>query len=86
MKSFKTFNIIFCFYLFVSLFGPILIPSNPICLLDLILSKIFFAPKLLNPSLLINASSSTNLKTLGFGFPYCFKGVIVPTSTKPKPI
>ena len=33
----------------------------------------------------MSASSSTNLKTLGLGFPYCFKGVIVPTSTNPKP-
>ena len=65
--------------------GPILIPNRPICLLDLILSAIFFAPKLLKPSLLIKASSSTSRKTLGFGFPYCFKGVTVPTSTKPNP-
>jgi len=34
---------------------------------------------------LINALSSTSLNTLGLGLPYCSKGVIVPTSTKPKP-
>ncbi len=39
----------------------------------------------MKPSLLIRASSSINLKTLGLVFPYCFNGVIVPTSTKPKP-
>ena len=34
---------------------------------------------------MIRASSSSSLNTLGFGFPYCGSGVIVPTSTKPKP-
>ena len=67
------------------MFGPIFTPSKPICFLDLILSKTFFDPKLLKPSLLIRASSSTSLKTLGLGFPYCWRGVTVPTSTKPKP-
>ena len=62
-----------------------LIPSKPICLLLEILSTMFFAPKLLKPNLLINASSSTNLKTLGLGLPYCLRGVTVPTSTKPNP-
>ena len=33
----------------------------------------------------MNASSSTNLKTLGFGISILFNGVIVPTSTKPNP-
>ena len=33
----------------------------------------------------MRASSSTSLKTLGLGFPYCSNGVTVPTSTKPKP-
>ena len=51
----------------------------------LILKLISSAPELLNPSLLIKASSSSNLKTLGFGFPNCDLGVIVPTSTKPNP-
>ena len=39
----------------------------------------------MNPNLFIKASSSSSLNNLGFEFPYCFKGVIVPTSTKPKP-
>ena len=30
------------------------------------------------------ALSFSNLNTLGFGFPYCDIGVIVPTSVKPK--
>ena len=42
-------------------------------------------PELLNPSLLIRASSSSSLKTLGLGFPNWGFGVIVPTSTKPNP-
>ena len=41
--------------------------------------------KLINPNIFINASSSSNLKTLGLGLPYCGFGVTVPTSTKPKP-
>ena len=52
---------------------------------DKILSAIFFAPKLLKPNLFIKASSSTSLKTLGLGLPYCFRGVTVPASTKPNP-
>ena len=41
-------------------------------------------PKLLKPFLLIIALSLSNLKTLGLGFPYCGRGVIVPTSVNPK--
>ena len=51
----------------------------------IILELISSEPVLLNPSLFIRASSSSNLNTLGLGFPYCGLGVIVPTSTKPKP-
>ena len=40
---------------------------------------------MLNPNLLINASSSSNLNTLGLSFPYWLLGVTVPTSTNPKP-
>ena len=39
----------------------------------------------MKPSLFINASSFSSLKILGLGFPYCLRGVIVPTSTNPKP-
>ena len=42
-------------------------------------------PSLLKPNLLIKAWSSSSLKILGFGFPNCFLGVTVPTSTKPNP-
>jgi len=42
-------------------------------------------PSLLNPNLLINALSLSNLNILGLGFPYCLRGVTVPTSTKPNP-
>ena len=68
-----------------SLFGPIFIPNNPFGLLFAILELISSLPLLLNPNLFINASSSSNLKTLGLGLPYCGFGVTVPTSTKPKP-
>ena len=63
----------------MSLLGPIFIPSNPVGLFLLIRSTIFFEPRLFKPSLLIRASSSTSLKTLGLGFPYCSNGVTVPT-------
>ena len=69
----------------VSLLGPIFIPRIPFLASLDILELISSDPELLNPSLLIKASSSSNLNTLGFGFPYCGFGVIVPTSTKPKP-
>ena len=69
----------------MSLFGPILIPNNPVGVFDLILEFTSSAPKLLNPNLLISAWSSSSLKTLGFGFPNCSKGVTVPTSTNPNP-
>ena len=32
-----------------------------------------------------NAEVYNSLFKLGFGFPYCFSGVTVPTSTKPNP-
>ena len=69
----------------MSLLGPILIPNNPLGGLDFILELTLFAPELLKPNLFIKASSSSKRNILGFGLPYCFKGVIVPTSTKPKP-
>ena len=47
--------------------------------------QISSAPELLKPSLLIRASSSSSLKTLGLGLPNWGFGVIVPTSTKPNP-
>ena len=40
---------------------------------------------LLNPSLLIKAPSFSSLNILGLGFPNCFRGVTVPTSTNPNP-
>ena len=66
---------------FVSLLGPIFIPKRPVGGLDNILDLTLSAPELLNPNLFINASSSSSLKTLGLGLPYCLSGVIVPTST-----
>ena len=42
-------------------------------------------PSLLNPYLLIKASSSGSRKTRGFGFPGCGNGVTVPISTLPNP-
>ena len=69
----------------MSLLGPIFMPNKPFGEFDLILELIISAPELLNPNLLINASSSSKRNTLGLGLPYCFRGVIVPTSTKPKP-
>ena len=62
-----------------------MIPNKPFGEFDLILELIISAPELLNPNLLINASSSSKRNTLGLGLPDCFNGVIVPTSTKPKP-
>ena len=41
---------------------------------------------MLKPNLLIKASSSSSLNTLGFGLPYCSNGVMVPASTNPKRI
>ena len=60
-------------------------PNNPFGGLDLILELTTSDPELLKPNLLIKASSSSSRNTLGFGFPYCLFGVIVPTSTNPKP-
>ena len=60
-------------------------PSKPIGKLDEILEKTLLKPELLNPNLLISAWSSSKRNILGFGFPYCFNGVTVPTSTNPKP-
>ena len=60
-------------------------PSIPIGLFFFILSLTTSLPELLKPRRFIKALSFSNLKTLGFLFPYCFKGVTVPTSTKPKP-
>ena len=65
--------------------GPIFIPNKPLGLFLIILAPTTSAPELLNPSRLINALSSSNLNTRGFLFPYCFLGVIVPTSTNPNP-
>ena len=48
-------------------------------------SNIVFRPSLLKPSRLIIALSFSSLKILGLGLPNCFFGVIVPTSTNPKP-
>lgn len=39
-----------------------------------------------SPCLLIMAPSVSNLKTLGFSFPGCGKGVTDPISTKPNPM
>ena len=61
------------------------IPNSPVGELPFIFCDAFFDPTLLNPSLFINASSSSNLNTLGLGFPYWGSGVIVPTSTNPNP-
>ena len=60
-------------------------PRKPLGDFFLILAQISSAPKLLKPSRLIKALSSSNLKTLGFWFPYCDLGVVVPTSTNPNP-
>ena len=61
------------------------IPNSPFGEFEIILDLTFSEPELLNPSLLIKASSFSNLKILGFGLPNCFLGVIVPTSIKPNP-
>ena len=50
---------------------------------SIVVCYLLFAPKLLKPSLFIKAWSSTSLNTLGFWFPYCSRGVTVPTSTNP---
>ena len=63
----------------------IFIPKRPVGGLDNILDLTLSEPELLNPNLFINASSSSSLKTLGLGLPYCLRGVTVPASTKPNP-
>ena len=46
------------------------IPNNPFGEFEIILDLTFSEPELLNPSLFINASSSSRRNILGLGFPY----------------
>ena len=69
----------------LDLFGPMFAPSILVGLLFLILLEIISKPSLLNPSLLIKALSLSSLNTLGFAFPNCFLGVMVPISINPNP-
>ena len=48
-------------------------------------STIDCTPLLLNPNLLSNDLSFLFLNNLGFGLPYCFRGVTVPISMNPTP-
>ena len=69
----------------VNLFFPML---PPIIIFDFFLLNLettASTPSLLKPILFITAWSFFNLKSLGFGFPSCARGVTVPISTKPKP-
>ena len=61
------------------------IPNSPFGEFERILDLTFSEPELLNPSLLIKASSSSRRNILGLGFPYWLRGVTVPTSTNPNP-
>ena len=64
--------------------APILTPTIP-SFRFLAFFDTYNIPLLLKPILLIKASSSGSLNNRGLGLPVCGFGVIVPTSTKPKP-
>ena len=64
--------------------APKLTPTIPI-LGFLAIFDTYNMPLLLKPILLTKASSSKSLNKRGLGLPNCGSGVIVPTSTNPKP-
>ncbi len=60
-------------------------PRTPLNFLFLRFLTRCSTPLLLNPNELMIELLEGILQILGFGFPYCGLGVIVPTSIKPNP-